>query len=145
MEVKDIIEYEEFKKLDVNLQKEKLIVYRNMFTNNQILQKWKISLNTLYGLIEKLGLPVAKRNPRNKKPKTEKTPKTRITKVDAYVMDAEKPVKLPATGDSVEGIGLVLTGTYSAEKLINRLERIVFMLLDEESEFEVELKIKEKQ
>lgn len=145
MNITEMLTYEEFNKLTDEEKKEKLTLYRNMFTNKEIMTNWNINTAKLYSLINKHQLPKAARGGR--KQAVQNAPKKNVNpnrKVDTYIVKEDHlPVPYNAN-DAVNGIALMIKGTYSAEKLIHRLERTVFMLLDEEADFEIDLKIKEK-
>lgn len=143
LSVEDMLSYEEFLNLPEDQQKETLIMYRNLFTNREIIKGFSITSATLYKLINKLQLPKAERGRRLPKV-AKKEDRHKQTKVDAYIVDGEAAVQPYKAPEEVEGVAIGIKGTYTADKLINRLERTMLMLLDEEAEFEIDLKIKEK-
>lgn len=141
---KVMVSYDEFLQLPTEEQKKLLTSYRNEMTNEQILKSWKIGANTLYKYVRQLKLPTAPRTPRmgvsNKKRKLEaKIP------MESY-MDEEQPNLVPVIVEAEpepEGFGFSVIGKHSTDTLIKRLEKLALILSDEESEFDVNIRIKE--
>lgn len=150
-----ILPYIEFKELPEDQKKQHLTAYRNKFTNKDIVTTWGISQNTLYKLVKDLKLPKASysRPNRTSKKAPAKTIKAedKGTPVEAYIVEEKLPeliqnqlnTKLNSIEDE-DGFSFKIKGTYNTEKLIKRLENLSLILNDEESEFVVDIKIKEK-
>jgi hypothetical protein len=151
-----MIPYFDFKQLPDEQKKQHLQAYRNNFSNKEIIGTWRISQNTFYKIIKELDLPKASRVHKGKSKRTAKptttTNTTSKTPVEAYVVEETLPqmvkdqveANLNSYQEEPDGFGFKIKGTYNTEKLIKRLEKLALILDDEESEFEVDIKIKEK-
>lgn len=144
----NLVPYQEFLSLSDEDKKRHLTAYRNSFTNDEIVSTWKISTNTLYKYVKDLELPKAKRTDRDNK-RTAKVKKVASivpvpspVPVEAYLVEENKNVPVKQD-EEVQGLEIKIKGILTSEKLIKRLEKLSLILLDEESEFELDLRIKE--
>jgi hypothetical protein len=150
-----IIPYFDFKELPEDQKKNHLTAYRNKFTNKEITDAWGISLNTFYKVVKGLDLPKAtysKTTRKGKKaPKQVEKVNTPAVPVEAYLIEQKLPEMVQNqidtklnTIEEEDGFSFKVKGTYDTNKLIKRLEKLALILDDEESEFEVNISIKEK-
>lgn len=135
----NLISYEQFLNLNENEQKQHLTAYRERFSNKEIQQEWKIGSNTLYKLVHNLKLPKAPRTDRKLKSKRSGS---KVPAVQAIV-EPTPVMTQPAVNEAYEGFGFVIKGNHSTDKLVKRLEKLSLILSDEESEFYVDIRIKE--
>lgn len=135
---KQIIKYDEFKNKSKAEQKAILTDYRIQYTNKDILSAWNISPNTLYRLVAELDLPKA--------PRTNNT-RTTKNKKDTTSLPIQSPqtkvTQSQTTTYKENGLVLSFNGKQTTENIIKRLEKINVLLMDDESNYEISLTIKE--
>jgi hypothetical protein len=118
--------------------------YRKRFTNKQITEAWGKYENYIYQLMEKLGMkPRTKSKTRKAATKKKEEKQEDQVPVPAYLVPTGQVPQTLSVAEE-DGFAFKIAGTYSAEKLIKRLEKLSLILDDEESEFEVKILIKEK-
>lgn len=138
----NVMTYEAFNKLPDEQMKQVLTDYRVNFTNDEIRKAWGLSNKAYYDLVKDLGVPKAPRTNRKGTAK-DKNPKMVKTPVEAYLVE-EQATQVPAiSSPEADGFGFSIIGKHSAETLIKRLEKLSLVLSDEESDFEVNIKINE--
>jgi hypothetical protein len=122
-----------------------LTEYRKRFTNKQLTEAWGKYDNYVYTLMDKLGM-----RPKTGKRKGNSGKKNNQGQdpvpVPAYIVNThELPVpNQSAAIEDEEGFAFKISGKFTSDKLIKRLEKLALILSDEEAEFEVKLLIKEK-
>jgi hypothetical protein len=118
--------------------------YRKRFSNKEITNAWDKKVGYIYQLMNNLQMKKDTTKPR--KQPIRKAP-IKIP-VSSYVEPVPEPVPEPVqtppeTLQEADGFVFRVKGTYNASTLIKRLEKLELMLTDEESEFEINLLIKE--
>lgn len=125
-----ILTKDEFKKLDLEIQKNMLSYWREKYTIKEIQEQMGIAGATLYRFIETLGLPKNHRSKRKKQGNSE---------VSTAMAISPEPVKLIK-----KGLYLEYNGAYSGEQIAKMFERLQILLEDEEKEFNVIVSVEEK-
>jgi hypothetical protein len=157
----EILPIEEFEKLEVYEQKNRLAYWRNVYSNKEITDGMGIWNNKYYKIVAELELPKAPRINREAprkakaikvKEKQEKAIAVNSSPIEAPEAKPEPEMKLkPETKPEavqeilVNGIHLVFNGTYSPELIQKKLSKFELMLEDETDDFYIELKLVQKQ
>ena len=137
----NIMPLKEFKALPLEERKKAMVEYQRRHTNASIMKTWGMDTYQFYTklLIKELGL----REDASKKKKRPKDNK-KETPVEAYLVQEEvKPA--PAVPEEPEdGFAFRFRGTFNAEQITKKLDKVSLILDGEESDFELVLTIKEK-
>ena len=145
-----ILTRDEFDKLQDYEKKNMLQYWRTQYSNEAIRKGMKISVNTLYGIIKDLDLPVQKRGgnrgiikkiPPNIQADSP-TIKTDLshTKSDPPAVKEEQPLQEII----IDGLHLSYNGSYTPEHIQNQLLKFASILDGETDSFYIELKISQK-
>lgn len=141
-EIMDILPLYDLQQRKVEEQIRHIEAYRRNFTNKEITDYWGKKPAYMYTLMKKLGMPT---NSRTRKPRKEKPVKQVSIPAPAIqeITESQVIVQKVEVEPEVDGFAFNINGTYSSEKLIKRLEKISLLLMDEETDFEIKLSIKE--
>jgi hypothetical protein len=123
-----MIPFSEFQKLEPEDQKRHLKAYRDRFKVDEITNNWKISQPTYYRKVKELGLPKAKQKKSNR-PKQVSN-------------EAIENKSRKTTRES--GLQIQLNGSYLGKELSTRILNISGLVEGDETEFDVEILIREK-
>ena len=152
-EVLDILPLYDLQQRSIGEQVRHVEAYRKSFSNKEIAQYWGKKEAFIYTYMKKIGVATQYKT-RTSKAKSPTKPKvvsvveedkkpTEVALAYAYAEQAATSQSTPQEQATPEGFGFNINGTYTAEKLIKRLEKLSMILGDEESEFEIRLSIKE--
>lgn len=138
-----IMNYYDFTVRSEEEQKRYLIEYRKRFSNKDITDAWGKKPSFMYTLMNKLGIDAGKKVSRTgskKQPAKQKAP----AKIEAVTEPVPTPEQAPSLElPEADGFAFRIKGTYNASAIIKRLEKLELMLSEEESEFEIDITIKE--
>lgn len=135
MAINNMIDYNEFSLLDDSRQKEIILEYRKRYTNSEIMKTWGINEYEYYSkLLKNLGI----RTNTYRKKQTKKA-KDAVKSVTTE----QKKETVPQPEPELEGMAIKVNGTFKADKVQNKLEKLALML-EEETEYQVEIKLIEK-
>jgi hypothetical protein len=143
-----ILPYEEFEKLETFEQRNRLQYWRNERPNKEIVQGMGISNKKFYDLVAELELPKAKRVDRN--PTRKATAKKKV-KEPVPAVEEVPEILTPTKHEEqvqeviVNGLNVIFTGTYSAEKIEKQLTKFMLLLDSEEDDFYIEFRLMQKQ
>jgi hypothetical protein len=138
----EIISRDKFKLLPQEEQVKLLTHWRDKYNTDEIIAGLGIAKGTYYQLASDLGVS-KKYNKTNTTKKKEKAPKAIAVAPEPTHPEVIQETQLITRLQVVDGLALAYRGEYTAEEIIKRLDKIGLMLSDEESKFEVEIKIRE--
>ncbi len=142
-----LITHDEFLKLSEDEQKKHLTEYRKRFSNMEIKRHWNLNNAQYYDkTIKRLGIQTSKGNRTKSKPQKKEPLKQELdrgTTVFERSEQVEQPIPVKTEPPETEGMEIRIKGTYTFDRLQNKLEKLALMLEDE-SEYEVNISIKEK-
>ena len=143
----EILPIEEFEKLETYEQKNRLQYWRNERPNKEIVQGMGISNKKFYDLVSELELPKAKRVDRNPTRKASATKKVKelvpaVQEVSEVVIPPKQETNVQEV--IVNGLNVIFTGTYSAEKIEKQLTKFMLLLDSEEDDFYIEFRLMQK-
>lgn len=132
--------YEEIKSLPIEEQKKHMIEYRKRFAGKEIAKGLGVAVGTYYQIAKKLGVTA----PYKKSNKTKHTYKDTVKK---EVTATTTPAVLERVEAVLKQDGLIFgySGEKKADDIIKRLTKLQLLLEDEESLFDVEIRIREIQ
>lgn len=141
----EILQRAEFDMRSPEEQKAMFTYWRNNYTNAEIMKGMKVSSNTITRLAEQFGLPLKSRGGNTKRKGAgkakEKQKEEGLVPVSAYLMDekvAPRPVEVKQ-----DGLAFSFNGKYAPNQIISKLEKLQLLLDGEESDFEIELRVRE--
>lgn len=156
-----MMSYEEFNKLPKADQAKALQAYREKFTLKDIFAHWKIGSNTLYKLIGDLDLPPlprgnikggARKGAGRPKGTTKTEPQVVAPTIEEYpsinieqLIEEEITKRFNKINKQATGFTTQITGTYSAEEIMNKLVKIAGFIEGETKKFKIELTITEQE
>jgi hypothetical protein len=142
----EILTVEEFEKLELHEQKNRLAYWRTQYSNKEITQKMGIWNNKYYQLVAELQLPKATRaTNKEQKPKRKAAIKNAPVATQEAIAVASVETPAPVQEIMVSGLHLVYNGTYTSEQIIKQLSKFELLLDNEPDEFYIELKLVQKQ
>jgi hypothetical protein len=124
--------------------------WRNEKPNKEILQGMGISNKRYYEIVSELELPKAPRikstEPRKgTAPKKNTSTQKSIPAVQEVIEVPEPPKEETKVQEViVNGLNVIFTGTYSAEKIEKQLTKFMLLLDSEEDDFYVEFRLMQK-
>jgi hypothetical protein len=144
----DILTINEFRQLEQEEQKNRMIYWRSNYSNKEIQKKMGIANSPYYKIIAELDLPKAPRTERTKPNRSGKT-KVQEPKEKPIQEQTELAISTPEKEKVqeviVDGLHLVFNGTYSPEMIIKQLSKFELLLDGEDNDYYIELKLMEKQ
>lgn len=150
----EILPIDEFEQLETYEKRNRLQYWRNEKPNKEILQGMGISNKRYYDIVSELELPKAPRIKSDQsKIKSNQSRKGTVTKkiteqVPAVqkVIDVVEPPKEETKVQEVivNGLNVIFTGTYSAEKIEKQLTKFMLLLDSEEDDFYIEFRLMQK-
>lgn len=135
----EIISRDKFKMLPHEEQVKTMSHWKNKYSTKQIAQGMGISEGAYYNIVSTLGLS---KKYKTAKPKAKPTkavqakPEALRTTVAPEVTVIERPIE-------VNGLLLAYKGKFTAEEICKKLDKISLLLSDEESKFDIEIKVRE--
>ena len=143
----EVLPIDEFEQLETYEQRNRLQYWRNQKPNKEILKGMGISNKRYYDIVSELDLPKAPRIKSNQPRKATATKK--ITEQAPAVQKMEQAPTLPKEEEKVQevivnGLNVIFTGTYSAEKIEKQLTKFMLLLDSEEDDFYVEFRLMQK-
>ena len=150
----EILPIDEFEQLETYEKRNRLQYWRNEKPNKEILQGMGISNKRYYDIVSELELPKAPRIKSDQsKIKSNQSRKGTVTKkiteqVPAVqkVIDVVEPPKEETKVQEVivNGLNVIFTGTFSAEKIEKQLTKFMLLLDSEEDDFYIEFRLMQK-
>lgn len=145
----------EFRQLEKEEQRNRMIHWRNKYQNKEIQKGMGIANSPYYKLVDELDLPKATRTYAPRKGKTQaKTPKPKQTLLELteeVATEIKTPPTPPAPAEAapvqevlVEGLHLVFRGTYTPEQIQKQLAKVELLLDGEEDSYYIEMKLVQK-
>jgi hypothetical protein len=132
----NIMNYTEFKQLPLEEQKKTMLEYRKKHTNESIRKQWNLSTYEYFTKLLKKELGIITGSSKASSPKKEKVLQVSPAPVPAIA-------EPPAEAETFEGFSFTLKGSFSAETLLKRLEKLTLLLDEETNDFHINLEIKE--
>ena len=163
-----ILPIDEFRQLEREEQRNRMIHWRNKFQNKEIQKGMGIANSPYYKLVDELDLPKAARtNTTKRKSAPIKQPvKQQLTldkefdtlqhelkslkeERDSLLKEKEAraiaaPIENPVQEIIVDGLHLILNGTYTPEQIQKQLAKFELLLEGEEDNYYIELKLIQK-
>jgi hypothetical protein len=146
-----IIPMDEFRQLEKEEQRNRMIHWRNKYQNKQIQEGMGIANSPYYKLVDELDLPKAKRvnTKAPRKAKVQVKPKQTLLELAEEVAEQIKTPPAPAEATPVqevlvEGLHLVFRGTYTPEQIQKQLAKVELLLDGEEDSYYIEMKLMQK-
>lgn len=138
-----ILNKEEFKQLDTDMQKLHMESWRMRFSNDEIMEGLGVSPATYYKLCKKLEMTMGKKKGTVKTQKTKKESK-KDTKIEPTSATTPTPqVVKPTKVTAPEPKPLVsLDGVYKGNDLHNKLQGLA-MFLNDETEYIIKIEVKQ--
>lgn len=149
----EILRLEDFKKLEVQDQKNRMLHWRANYQTKEIIKAMGVGSGTYYKIAQELELPKAPRvdrEPIKRKAKTKVSLQeaaekfARETPMPELEMEPMNPPP-PVQEIIVNGLHLIFNGTYKPELIQKQLTKFQLLLEDESDDFYIELKIVQKQ
>lgn len=151
----EILPIEEFEQLETYEQRNRLQYWRNQKPNKEILRGMGISNKRYYDIVTELELPKA---PRIKVGEPRKAYAKKVNKESSVAVTSERvpavqemsEVLTPPKQETnpheiiVEGLNVIFTGTYTAEKIEKQLTKFMLLLDSEEDDFYIEFRLMQK-
>ncbi len=148
----EILPIEEFEQLETYEQRNRLQYWRNQKPNKEILRGMGISNKRYYDIVTELELPKAPRikvgEPR--KAYAKKVHESSVAIKEVPTVQEVPEVLIPPKEEKnpqeiiVEGLNVIFTGTYTAEKIEKQLTKFMLLLDSEEDDFYVEFRLMQK-
>lgn len=150
----EILSIDEFEKLETYEQRNRLQYWRNQKQNKEILNGMGISNKRYYDIVAELELPKAPRIKSGEPPR--KGTATKIMNQSVAIQERVPAVQetsdvlISPKQDSnpqdiiVEGLNVIFTGTYTAEKIEKQLTKFMLLLDSEEDDFYIEFRLMQK-
>lgn len=135
----EIITIDEFERLEKDEQRNRMIHWRNQYTNKDITTGLGIWNARYYSLVAELELPKAPRSYKKREAKVKVAPVEKSKEIIPAQKEEAAQVIL------VNGLNLVFNGTYSPEVIQNQLLKFATLLEGETDDFYLEFRIQQKQ
>lgn len=137
---KEVLPKLELEAYPLEQQKEMLTVWRENFTNKEIMQKMGLSNAQFYSLLNIVGVEKEKRSNRY----TAKKNKTELSTAKVIELVEKKPTIQETTAPVfTEGLNFNINGKYEADVLSNWLTKLQ-MLVEGTGEYDVVIHLREK-
>lgn len=149
----EILPIDEFEKLETYEQRNRLQYWRNQKQNKEILSGMGISFKRYYDIVAELELPKAPRikNGEPRKGTAKKVKQSSVAIQERVPAVQEMPEVLIPPNEVknpqeiiVEGLNVIFTGTYTAEKIEKQLTKFMLLLDSEEDDFYIEFRLMQK-
>jgi hypothetical protein len=146
----EVLPIEEFEQLETYEKRNRLQYWRNEKPNKEILKGMGISNKRYYEIVSELELPKAPRikstEPRKGTAIKKNTSSQKSVPAVQKVIEVPEPPKEEAKVQEVivNGLNVIFTGTYSAEKIEKQLTKFMLLLDSEEDDFYVEFRLMQK-
>jgi hypothetical protein len=150
----EILPIDEFEQLETYEKRNRLQYWRNEKPNKEILQGMGISNKRYYDIVSELELPKAPRiksdqsKIKNNQPRKGTVTRKITEQVPAVqnVVDVVEPPKEETKVQEVivNGLNVIFTGTFSAEKIEKQLTKFMLLLDSEEDDFYIEFRLMQK-
>lgn len=150
----EVLPIDEFENLETYEQRNRLQYWRNEKSNKEILAGMGISNKRYYDIVSQLELPKAPRIKPNAPRKAIAKKKELIpVEIQETVPAVQNEIEVPEPPKEeskvqeviVNGLNVIFTGTYSAEKIEKQLTKFMLLLDDEEDDFYIEFRLMQKQ
>lgn len=134
----EIISKDKLKMLPKDIQAKTIAHWRSKYSTDEITEGMGCTKATYYNIASSLG--VTKKGATGTV-KAKRTPK--VKKETPVIKEASPEIAIIESQPVINGLMMGYSGEFDADQIIKKLEKIGLMLLDEESKFDVEIRIKE--